>query len=71
MKKISLAIALLTVLPLAAQAQTSVTIYGIADASVGIEDTDAPGTDSRTVISSGTQRPAASASAAPKTWATA
>ena len=55
MKKISLAIALLSVLPLAAQAQTSVTIYGIADASVGIEDTDAPGTDSRTVISSGTQ----------------
>ncbi|MGX9218203.1 porin [Massilia varians] len=56
MKKKSLAIAMLSLLPLAAaQAQTSVQIYGIADASVGIEDTDAPGEDSRTVISSGTQ----------------
>ena len=56
MKKKSLAIALLSLLPLAAaHAQTSVQIYGIADASVGIEDTDAPGEDSRTVISSGTQ----------------
>jgi len=56
MKKKSLAIALLSILPLAAaQAQTSVQIYGIADASIGIEDTDAPGEDSRTVISSGTQ----------------
>ena len=55
MKKTCLAIALLSLLPLAAHAQTSVTVYGIADASVGIEDTDAPGEDSRTVISSGTQ----------------
>jgi len=55
MKKKSLAIALLSILPLAAHAQTSVQIYGIADASIGIEDTDAPGEDSRTVISSGTQ----------------
>jgi len=55
MKKTSLALALLTLLPLAAHAQTSVTIYGIADASVGIEDTDAPGEGHRTVIGSGTQ----------------
>jgi predicted porin len=55
MNKKSLAIALLSILPLAAQAQTSVQIYGIADASIGIEDTDAPGEDRRTVISSGTQ----------------
>jgi len=55
MKKTSLALALLSLLPLAAHAQTSVVVYGIADASVGIEDTDAPGEDSRTVISSGTQ----------------
>ncbi len=56
MKKKSLAIAVLSLLPLAAaHAQTSVQIYGIADASIGIEDTDAPGEDSRTVISSGTQ----------------
>jgi predicted porin len=55
MKKISLALALLSTLSLAAHAQTSVVVYGIADASVGIEDTDAPGEDSRTVISSGTQ----------------
>ncbi|UVW29758.1 porin [Massilia sp. H6] len=55
MKKISLAIALLSILPMAAQAQSSVTVYGIADASIGIEDADAPGQDSRTVITSGTQ----------------
>ncbi|MFC4930688.1 porin [Massilia sp. GCM10023247] len=55
MKKKSLAIALLSLLPLAAYAQSSVTIYGIADASVGREDSDAPGVGSRTVISSGTQ----------------
>ncbi|MGH8856169.1 MAG: porin, partial [Telluria sp.] len=55
MKKTSLAIALLSILPLAAQAQSSVVVYGIADASVGIEDTDAPGEDRRTVIGSGTQ----------------
>lgn len=56
MKKKSLAIALLSLLPLAAaHAQTSVQIYGIADASIGIEDTDAPGEDRRTVIGSGTQ----------------
>lgn len=55
MKKMSLAIALLSLAPLAAQAQTNVTIYGIADASVGREDADAPGVGSRTVISSGTQ----------------
>jgi predicted porin len=56
MKKKSLAIALLSLLPLAAaQAQTGVQIYGIVDASIGIEDVDAPGTDSRTVVSSGTQ----------------
>ncbi|MFC0250630.1 porin [Massilia consociata] len=55
MKMKSLAIALVSILPLAAHAQSSVTVYGIADASVGIEDTDAPGEDSRTVVSSGTQ----------------
>ena len=56
MKKKCLAIALLSILPLAAaHAQTSVQIYGIADASIGVENTDAPGEDSRTVISSGTQ----------------
>jgi predicted porin len=55
MKKTSLAIALLSLLPLAAQAQTNVTIYGVADASIGREDSDAPGVGSRTVVSSGTQ----------------
>ena len=55
MKKTSLAIALLSILPLAAQAQTSVTVYGVADASIGRQDADAPGQGSQTVISSGTQ----------------
>lgn len=55
MKQKILAVALLSALPLFAHAQTSVTVYGVADASVGIEDTDAPGEGSRTVVSSGTQ----------------
>ncbi|MDB5748060.1 MAG: porin [Massilia sp.] len=55
MKTTSLAIALLSILPLAAHAQTNVTIYGVADASIGSEDADAPGVGRRTVISSGTQ----------------
>lgn len=55
MKKTSLAIALLTILPFAVQAQTAVTVYGTADASIGIQDTDAPGESSHVVVSSGTQ----------------
>ncbi len=55
MKKTSLALALLSLLPLAAHAQTSVVVYGIADASIGVENTDAPGEGHRTVVSSGTQ----------------
>jgi predicted porin len=55
MNKNILAIALLSTLPLAAHAQTSVQIYGIADASIGIADTDSAGEDSRTVVTSGTQ----------------
>lgn len=55
MKYKILAAALVASLPLFAQAQTSVQIYGVADASVGIEDNDAPGEDSRFVVSSGTQ----------------
>ncbi|MET0982795.1 MAG: porin [Telluria sp.] len=46
---------LLSILPLAAQAQTNVTVYGIADASIGSEDSDAPNVGRRTVVSSGTQ----------------
>ena len=55
MKKKILAAALVASLPLFAQAQSSVTMYGIVDASVGIEDTDTPGTDSTFVVQSGTQ----------------
>ncbi|WP_020654511.1 porin [Massilia niastensis] len=55
MKQKILAAALLASLPLFAQAQTSVTIYGLVDASVGVEDSDAPGEDSRFVTQSGTQ----------------
>lgn len=49
-----LAAALIASLPLAASAQSSVTVYGIADASIGREDTGAPG-GSRTVTASGNQ----------------
>jgi len=50
-----LAAALLSSLPLFANAQTNVQIYGVMDAAIGVEDTDAPGEDSRTVINSGNQ----------------
>lgn len=55
MKQKILAIALVSALPLVAQAQSSVTIYGLVDASIGVENNDAPGEGSRTVVSSGTQ----------------
>ncbi|UVW30005.1 porin [Massilia sp. H6] len=55
MKFTYLAAALLSTLPLFAHAQTNVTIYGVMDAALAVEDTDAPGQDSRTVINSGNQ----------------
>ena len=55
MKSKYLAAALLSTLPLFAHAQTNVTIYGVMDAAVAVEDTDAPGEDRRTVINSGNQ----------------
>ena len=39
----ALAAALITTLPLFAHAQTNVTIYGVMDAAIAVEDTDAPG----------------------------
>ncbi|MDB5793227.1 MAG: porin [Massilia sp.] len=50
-----LAAALITTLPLFAHAQSNVTVYGIMDAAVAIEDTGAPGEQRRTVINSGNQ----------------
>lgn len=55
MKYKCLAAALLSSLPLFAHAQTNVTIYGVMDAAIAVEDTDAPGEDRRTVINSGNQ----------------
>lgn len=55
MKHKVLAIALVSALPLVAHAQSSVTMYGMVDASIGVENNDAPGESSRTVVSSGTQ----------------
>jgi predicted porin len=51
----ALAAALITTLPLFAHAQTNVTVYGVMDAAVAIEDTGAPGEKRRTVINSGNQ----------------
>jgi predicted porin len=51
----ALAAALITSLPLFAHAQSNVTIYGIMDAAVAVEDTDVPGEGRRTVINSGNQ----------------
>jgi predicted porin len=55
MKYKCLAAALLSSLPLFAQAQTNVTVYGVMDAAIAVEDTDAPGEDRRTVVNSGNQ----------------
>lgn len=55
MKQKFLAIALVSALPLVAQAQSSVTMYGMVDASIGVENVGAPNTSSRTVVQSGTQ----------------
>jgi predicted porin len=50
-----LAAALFTSLPLLAAAQSNVTVYGVMDAAVSLEDTGAPGEQRRTVINSGNQ----------------
>ncbi|QOY95878.1 porin [Massilia sp. UMI-21] len=55
MKCKTLAAALLSSLPLFAHAQTNVTVYGVMDAAIAVEDTDAPGDSRRTVINSGNQ----------------
>ena len=49
-----LAAALFASLPLVASAQSSVTIYGVADAAIAREDTGAPN-GSRTIVASGNQ----------------
>ncbi|MFC0252784.1 porin [Massilia consociata] len=55
MKYKYLAAALLSTLPLFAHAQTNVTVYGVMDAAIALEDTDAPGEKRRTVVNSGNQ----------------
>jgi predicted porin len=50
-----LAVALIASVPLLAAAQSNVTVYGVADAAVSLEDTGAPGTKSQTRINSGDQ----------------
>ncbi|MFT4100504.1 MAG: porin [Burkholderiaceae bacterium] len=53
MKKSLLAVAVAAALPIAAQAQTNVTMYGVADAGVGYVKTDAPGTSGALRVDSG------------------
>mgnify|MGYP001114661754 CR=1 FL=1 len=53
MKKSLLAVAVAAALPMAAQAQTNVTMYGIADAGVGYVKPDAPGTTGAMRVDSG------------------
>jgi predicted porin len=50
-----LAIALVATFPLLAAAQSNVTVYGVMDAAVSVEDTGTPGEKSHTVINSGDQ----------------
>lgn len=53
MKKTLLAVAVAAALPAAAFAQTNVTLYGIADAGVGWNDTDGRGDSDTMVVNSG------------------
>ncbi len=55
MKKSLLAVAVAAALPAAAFAQSNVTLYGIADAGVGMLDNDAPGGDKTMFVESGVQ----------------
>lgn len=55
MKKSLLAVAVAAALPVAAFAQSNVTLYGIVDLGVGMKDTDGPGTSNATVVDSGYQ----------------
>jgi predicted porin len=55
MKKSLLAVAVAAALPAAAFAQTNVTLYGIVDAGVGMNDPDGPGSKSSMVVNSGYQ----------------
>jgi predicted porin len=55
MKKTLLAVAVAAALPAAAFAQTNVTLYGIADAGVGWNDTDGAGDADTMVVNSGYQ----------------
>lgn len=50
-----LAAALVAAFPLVAVAQTNVSLYGIADVAVAVEDTDAPGSSKRVALNSGNQ----------------
>ena len=50
-----LAIALFASAPLLAAAQSNVTVYGVADAAISVEDTGAPGTKSQVRLNSGDQ----------------
>jgi predicted porin len=50
-----LAAVLVTSFPLFAAAQSNVTVYGVMDAAISVEDTGAPGEKSHTVINSGDQ----------------
>lgn len=55
MKRSLLALAVLGAFAGAASAQTNVTLYGIADASIGMADNDAPGSDNAVNVFSGVQ----------------
>lgn len=49
------AAAVLASIPFSASAQSSVTLYGLADIGVAVENTDVPGTSRRTALNSGNQ----------------
>jgi predicted porin len=55
MKKSLLALAVIGAFAGAASAQTNVTLYGIADAGIGMSDSDAPGSDNHAEVFSGVQ----------------
>ena len=50
-----LVLALFASVPLIAAAQSNVTVYGVADAAISLEDTGAPGANRQTKVNSGNQ----------------
>lgn len=68
MKKSTVSLAVLSALSTGALAQSSVTLYGIVDAAIAVEDTGEIGKGSRKVLNSGNQSSSRIGLRGEKTW---